>query len=68
MNYQWGMIWGYFNLFESNGTDMLGTGMHEHAWLGGWNWLQELAVETKEIGTCNSMLVEYFRSRAIVGH
>ena len=67
-NYQWGMIWGYFNLFESNGSYVLGTWMHEHAWLSGRNRLQVLATTMKEIGTCNNMLVEHFRSRDIVGH
>jgi len=33
--------------------------MHEHAQLSGRNQLQELAATTKEIGTCNSMLVKY---------
>lgn len=35
----------------------------------GWlNRLQELAAIVKEIGTCSSMLVKHFSSRAIVGH
>ena len=67
-SHQWGMIWGYLYLFKSNGSYVFGTWMHEHAQLGGWNALQELAATTKEIGTCSSMLVEYFRNRAIVGH
>jgi len=43
-------------------------GMHEHAWLSGWNRLQELVALTKGIGKCNSMLVNNFRNRAIMGH
>ena len=54
--------------FESNGNYVLGTGMHEHAWLGGWNRPQELATSTKGIRKCNNMHVKNFRSTTIVGH
>ena len=30
--------------------------------------MQELAATKKGIGTCSSILVKHFRSRAIVGH
>ena len=57
-NYQWDMIWGYFDLFESNRNYVLGTGMHEHAWMSGWNQLQEFAT-SKGIRKCRSVLVKY---------